>query len=69
MKVIATEMPIFDLNLDKLEEEPETVYMEDSGYRSLPVSGPFSGSLPEIEITSILHQDLTNKGQAGTKRT
>ena len=36
-------MPIFDLNLDKLEEEPETVYMEDSGFSSMPVSGPFSG--------------------------
>jgi len=37
------EMPVFDLNLDKLEEEPETVYIEDSGFSSMPVSGPFSG--------------------------
>lgn len=37
------EMPIFDLNLDKLEEEPESIYMEDTGSSSLPVSGPFSG--------------------------
>ncbi len=37
------EMPVFDLNLDKLEEEPETIYIEDSGTSSMPVSGPFSG--------------------------
>ena len=42
-ELVETEMPIFDLNLDKLEEEPETIYMEDSGINSMPVSGPFSG--------------------------
>ena len=36
-------MPIFDLNLDKLEEEPETVYMDDTESSSIPISGPFSG--------------------------
>ena len=36
-------VPIFDLNLDKLEEEPETIYMEDTGVSSTPVRGPFSG--------------------------
>ena len=35
--------PTFDLDLDKLEEEPETIYMEDNGASSIPVSGPFSG--------------------------
>lgn len=42
-EAIEADMPIFDLNLDKLEEEPETIYMEDSGINSMPVSGPFSG--------------------------
>ena len=34
--------PIFDLNLDKLEEEPETTYIEDTNSIPLPSSGPFS---------------------------
>ena len=40
----------FDLNLDKLEEEPETVYM-DTESSSMPISGPFSGLATKIEIT------------------
>ena len=42
-ELFEAKMPIFDLNLDQLEEEPETIYMEDSGVSSMPVSGPFSG--------------------------
>ena len=49
--IVKPEMPIFDLNLDKLEEEPETIYMEDSGSSSLPVTVHLVHLLQEIEIT------------------
>ena len=34
--------PIFDLDLEELEKEPETIYMEDTGSSPLPVTGAFS---------------------------
>ena len=34
--------PIFDLDLEELEKEPEVIYMEDTGSSSLPVTGAFS---------------------------
>ena len=39
---IESEEDLFDLDLDKLEEEPEVVYMDASESPSLPLNGPFS---------------------------
>ena len=52
--------PIFDLDLEELEKEPETIYMEDTGSSPLPVTGAFSALAARNRVNKNLGSpDLT----------